>query len=118
MNAEGGSATFYCYEGGKLRKFTGSSIKTVKDTTPVALEDAGDKQKADEQKKQSHKKYSKGKTVVIAPRNEEQVCAFDLMKDPSKTVKLLTGSWGTGKTMILVSAALEALKSGRFEKVV
>lgn len=118
MNAEGGSATFYCCEGGKLRKFTGSSIKTVKDTTPVSLEDAGARQKAEEPKKPSHKKYSKGKTVVIAPRNEEQVCAFDLMKDTSKTIKLLTGSWGTGKTMILVSAALEALKSGRFEKVV
>ena len=40
------------------------------------------------------------------------------MKDPTKTVKLLTGTWGTGKTLILVSAALEALKAGRFERIV
>ena len=40
------------------------------------------------------------------------------MKDPTKTVKLLTGTWGTGKTLILVSAALEALKNGRFERIV
>jgi predicted ribonuclease YlaK len=40
------------------------------------------------------------------------------MKDQSKTVKLLTGTWGTGKTLILVSAALEALKAGRFKRIV
>ena len=110
-------ATFYCYEGGNLRKFTGGSIKTVKDTTPVSLEEPKTKDTKSNQKSQQ-RKYSKGKNVVITPRNEEQVCAFDLMKDPTKTVKLLTGTWGTGKTLILVSAALEALKQGRFERIV
>jgi PhoH-like ATPase len=109
-------STFYCYENGQLRKFTGGSIKTVKDTTPVLLEEQ--KQKPEKSQKSQTKKYSKGKNIVITPRNEEQVCAFDLMKDPTKTVKLLTGTWGTGKTLILVSAALEALKQGRFEKIV
>lgn len=99
-----------------MRKFTGGSIKTTKDTTPVPLEEP--KQKQEENRKPSAKKYSKGKNIVITPRNEEQVCAFDLMKDPTKTVKLLTGTWGTGKTLILVSAALEALKAGRFERIV
>ena len=110
LEAEDGSTVFYCNENGKLRKFTGCSIKTFKDTTHVALD-----QKEDDDKP---KKYSKGKNVVITPRNQEQVCAFDLMKDPTKTIKVLTGTWGTGKTMILVSAALEALKNGRFDRIV
>ena len=110
------STTFYCYENGQLRKFTGGSIKTVKDTTPVLLEEPKPKQEG--KQRSSAQKYSKGKNVIITPRNEEQVCAFDLMKDSSKTVKLLTGTWGTGKTLILVSAALEALKAGRFKRIV
>ena len=32
------ASTFYCWENNQLRKFTGGSIKTVKDTTPVPLE--------------------------------------------------------------------------------
>ena len=38
------STTFYCNEKGKLRKFTGSAIKTYKDTTPVLLEENKNKQ--------------------------------------------------------------------------
>ena len=116
VKSEGSSTIFYCYEKGQLRKFTGGSIKTTKDDTPVLLESS--KSKQDDRQHSSAQKYSKGKNVVITPRNDEQVCAFDLMKDPSKTVKLLTGTWGTGKTLILVSAALEALKAGRFKKIV
>lgn len=113
---DGSSTIFYCYENGQLRKFTGGSIKTTKDDTAVLLEPS--KSKQDGKQHSSAQKYSKGKNVVITPRNEEQVCAFDLMKDPTKTVKLLTGTWGTGKTLILVSAALEALKAGRFKRIV
>ena len=55
---------------------------------------------------------------VYNPRNSEQVCAFDLLHDDSITIKLLTGRWGTGKTLLLVTAALEALREKRFEKIV
>lgn len=116
VKSDGSSTIFYCYENGQLRKFTGGSIKTTKDDTPVLLESS--KSKQDDKQRSSAQKYSKGKNVVITPRNDEQVCAFDLMKDSSKTVKLLTGTWGTGKTLILVSAALEALKAGRFKRIV
>ena len=120
VKGEDSTTSFYCWENGKLRKFTGGSIKTFKDTTPVALEEQKQKETKSQKsnQKSSQKKYSKGKNVTINPRNEEQVCAFDLMKDSTKTVKLLTGTWGTGKTLILVSAALEALKNGRFERIV
>ena len=116
VKSDGSSTIFYCYENGQLRKFTGGSIKTTKDDTPVLLESS--KSKQEDKQHSSAQKYSKGKNVVITPRNDEQACAFDLMKDPSKTVKLLTGTWGTGKTLILVSAALEALKAGRFKRIV
>lgn len=116
VKSDGSSTIFYCYENGQLRKFTGGSIKTTKDDTHVLLESS--KSKQDDKQHSSAQKYSKGKNVVITPRNDEQVCAFDLMKDPSKTVKLLTGTWGTGKTLILISAALEALKAGRFKRIV
>lgn len=122
VKTEDGATTFYCYEEGTLRKFTGPSIKTYKDTSHVPLssytidDEKGDiKRKRDEQ---PVKKSSKGKNIVINPRNNEQVCAFDLVKDRTKTIKLLTGTWGTGKTLILVTAALEALKNGEFDKIV
>lgn len=96
VKADDGSTTFYCNEGGKLRKFTGGSIKTCKE--PSAAE-AGqdDAERCGGKKQRSAKKSSKGKSVAITPRNEEQTCAFDLMKDRTKTVKLITGTWGTGK---------------------
>lgn len=55
---------------------------------------------------------------VYNPRNSEQVCAFDLLHDDDIPVKLITGRWGTGKTLLLVTAALEALREKRFEKIV
>ena len=54
----------------------------------------------------------------INPRNDEQVCAFNLMKNDEITIKLLTGTWGCGKTLILVTAALEALRANKFDKIV
>lgn len=55
---------------------------------------------------------------VIYPRNDEQVCAIDMLLDSTKTIKLLTGSWGTGKTLLLVSAALNLLNSGAYDRIV
>ena len=55
---------------------------------------------------------------VYTPRNPEQVCAFDLMKDPDTTIKLLTGTWGAGKDLIMASSALEQLKAETYEKII
>ena len=57
-------------------------------------------------------------TGVMKPRNEHQELAFDMLKDSTITVKLITGTWGTGKTMALVVAALEAVGRGEFEKII
>lgn len=54
----------------------------------------------------------------IKPRNPEQRLAFDLMKNRSISVKLLTGTWGCGKSLTLIAQAYEDLSAGRFEKIV
>ncbi len=40
-----------------------------------------------------------GKVKVINPRNPEQKCAFDMLVDNDSNVKLITGSWGSGKAI-------------------
>ena len=57
-------------------------------------------------------------TGIMKPRNEHQELAFDMLKDKNITVKLITGTWGTGKTMALVVAALEAIQNGDYEKII
>ena len=57
-------------------------------------------------------------TGSLKPRNEHQELAFNMLKDPDITVKLITGTWGTGKTLALVVAALEAVQRGEFDKIV
>lgn len=79
----------YCYENGKLRKFGRASIKNS---------------------------YLQNKS--ISPVNDEQVCAFDLMKDQDKTVKLLLGNYGAGKSMLLIAEALELLQNHKIDKII
>lgn len=55
---------------------------------------------------------------VYSPRNPEQVCAFDLMKDTDVTIKLLTGTWGGGKDLIMATSAIEQIKAGTYEKII
>lgn len=55
---------------------------------------------------------------VMKPRNVEQIAAMDLVLDDSITVKLITGTWGTGKTLCLVNAALKSLEERKFDKIV
>lgn len=55
---------------------------------------------------------------VLKPKNVEQRVAVDMVLDSRSAIKLITGTWGTGKTLILVTAALEAIENGRFDKIV
>lgn len=57
-------------------------------------------------------------TGSLKPRNEHQEIAFEMLKNPDITVKLITGTWGTGKTLALVVAALDAIQKGQFDKIV
>ena len=57
-------------------------------------------------------------TGIMKPRNPQQYCALDLLKNDEVPVKLLTGRFGTGKTMACVIAGLQAIEEKKFEKIV
>lgn len=57
-------------------------------------------------------------TGVLKPRNEHQEIAFEMLSNNDITVKLITGTWGTGKTLALVVAALDAVQRGKYDKIV
>lgn len=66
-------------------------------------------------------KYQKVKNEysgVYSPRNLQQELAFDMLQDSSITVKLLTGTFGTGKSLLLIIHALKLVLEGVFEKIV
>ena len=54
----------------------------------------------------------------LKPRNPQQYCAWDLIKDPDIGIKLITGKFGTGKSIACIVGALEAVLKGKFERVV
>ncbi len=62
--------------------------------------------------------FGNSHTGNLKPRNEHQELAFEMLKNPDITIKLITGTWGTGKTLALVVAALEAVLSNKFDKIV
>lgn len=69
-------------------------------------------------KKLSYKQINNSFMSKIKPRNIQQECAFDLLQDKNTTIKVLTGKFGTGKTMIMVCNALQLIADGKFEKIV
>lgn len=57
-------------------------------------------------------------TGTIKPRNPEQVCLFDMLKDKTSKIKLVTGRFGSGKTLAMIYAALELIEKGKFDRIV
>lgn len=91
----------YIMKNGELKKVGRSSI-TIK---------------ACDVKSRREEKTTKKATKTYLPRNDEQICAFDLIKDREVPIKLITGTWGTGKTMLLTAEALELLEQGIIDKI-
>ena len=54
----------------------------------------------------------------ISPRNEEQKLAFDMLQNPNITVNLLTGRFGSGKTLVMLANAFSEIEKGRARKIV
>lgn len=54
----------------------------------------------------------------VYPRNKEQAMAFDALLDPSVEVVSMTGTAGTGKTLLCLAAALHLVESGVYEKII
>lgn len=55
---------------------------------------------------------------VLKPRNPEQRCLIDLLHDDDVPVKLTTGRPGSGKSVLMIMGAMEALQHQKFEKIV
>lgn len=54
----------------------------------------------------------------LSPKNVQQRLAFDLLQDNKTTVKVLTGCFGSGKSMLMITHALDLIQKGKFDKLV
>lgn len=54
----------------------------------------------------------------IKPRNLQQEFFFDMLQDKRTKIKVVTGRFGTGKSMGMIAQALTALQKGIFQKIV
>ena len=54
----------------------------------------------------------------IVPRNVQQRMAFDMLQDDKTTIKIMTGCFGSGKTMLMVTHALDLIAKEKFDKIV
>lgn len=57
-------------------------------------------------------------TGAIKPRNPQQFCLFDMLKDKTSKIKLVTGRFGSGKTLAMTNAALELIEKGKFDRII
>lgn len=57
-------------------------------------------------------------TGQMKPRNPQQYCAMDLLKQKDVPLKLITGNFGSGKSMMCIIGALELLEEGAFDKII
>ena len=64
----------------------------------------------------SHSRFNK--RIEIIPRNRKQEQFLCSLLDRQKHIVFATGPAGTGKTMIAVLSAIQALKSGELRKIV
>ena len=56
---------------------------------------------------------------TIKPRNPEQRMAMDMLQDDDSTMKVLTGCFGSGKDLLMISNALDQiLNKGKFDKLI
>lgn len=70
-----------------------------------------------ESKKLLYPELGNSNTGIMKPRNPQQYCAMNLLKDRDIPVKLVTGKFGTGKSMMCIVGALEEVQKGNFDKI-
>lgn len=54
----------------------------------------------------------------IAPRNEKQCFAYDMVMDEDIVLATFVGKAGTGKTLMALLAGVELLRKGKFKKII
>ena len=65
-----------------------------------------------------YKKISNRFTGDIKPLNNQQRLAFDMLQNDNITVKMLAGTFGSGKTMLMVSSAIDMIEKHKVEKLI
>lgn len=97
----------YQYTQGKLRKVGRGSIS-------ISFSDF----KLDENGVAKETKTTKKKTRVITPINDEQIAAVDLLNNNDITFKMISGNFGSGKTLLTSVKAVEMLIRRDVEKII
>ena len=69
-------------------------------------------------KKLNYKEFTTTLGEKIKPRNLEQKMYLDLLQNHDVPVKLCTAKFGTGKSYLALSYALNEIQKGRFEKII
>lgn len=54
----------------------------------------------------------------IKPKNPEQECFMDILADNTTTVKMATGTFGSGKTYLGLLSSMKAIQEGKYNKLV
>ena len=65
-----------------------------------------------------YKKINNRFTGEIKPLNDQQRLAFDMLQNDDITVKMLAGTFGSGKTMLMVSSAIDMIEKHKVEKLI
>lgn len=68
--------------------------------------------------KLSYKQINNDYVGKVKPRNPQQELAFDMIQDKNTTIKVISGCYGSGKTMIMIDTALQLIKEGKFDKLI
>lgn len=55
---------------------------------------------------------------LIKPKNIEQEMALDMLQDKTSQVKVLSGTFGSGKDFLMINEALQRLDAGDFDKLI
>ena len=69
-------------------------------------------------RKLNYKEFTTPLGEKIRPRNLEQKMYLDLLQNHDVPVKLCTAKFGTGKSYLALSYALNEIQKGRFEKII
>ena len=54
----------------------------------------------------------------LRPRNEEQILAFDMLRDPKVGIKVIAGRQGSGKSLAMINQSIHMVEEGMVDKIV
>lgn len=66
----------------------------------------------------SYKQINNDYIGRVKPKNAQQELAFDMLQDKNTTIKVLSGKFGSGKSFLMISSALQFIKDGKYDKLI